>query len=261
MRSPTDQQLLSGGTANRGRVVRVGDTVHRPRGSYTPAVHALLRHLDTAGFSAVPRVLDDDDRTEVLTYLPGTAATEPLADWALTSAAVVGVGRLLRRYHRAARGFDGRGLTWQRTVPAPWRGSLVTHNDVNPANVIFRGSRPAALIDFDLAAPATPAWELAIAACFWAPLRDAADVGDSRADLIHSRFRDLLDGYGAPAALRREVAEACIAANAWIAGIIEDASLSGHPAFGRLWASQAEMYARADDWLRRNHGRLLDAVC
>jgi len=35
-------------------VVRVGDTVRRPVGSWTPAVHALLNHLHRAGFRGAP---------------------------------------------------------------------------------------------------------------------------------------------------------------------------------------------------------------
>ena len=38
-------------------VVRVGDTVRRTTGPWTPAVHALLRHLEARGFDAAPRVL------------------------------------------------------------------------------------------------------------------------------------------------------------------------------------------------------------
>ncbi len=36
-------------------VVRVGDTVRRTAGPWTPAVHALLRHLRAAGFTQIPR--------------------------------------------------------------------------------------------------------------------------------------------------------------------------------------------------------------
>lgn len=269
MRSRTDDGPLPGGTANHGRVVRVGDTVHRPRGLHSPSVHALLTHLARQGFTGAPRVLaaqamaDESagaGRIEVLSYIEGNAATEPLADWALTDTALVSVGELLREYHHHARTFDPAGHRWQRQVPTRWRGPLITHNDVNPANVIFRDGRAVALIDFDLAAPATPAWELAVTACFWAPLRSTDDIEDGRQGRVWERFRTLLDSYGATSRLRREVVEASVEANDWIAGIIEDASRRGHPAFGRLWAMQAERYARADDWLRRNQGRLADVA-
>ena len=42
-------------------VVRVGDTVRRPVGRWTPAVHSLLRHLEAVGFEGAPRVLGFDD--------------------------------------------------------------------------------------------------------------------------------------------------------------------------------------------------------
>lgn len=40
---------LSGGDVSEG-VVRVGDTVRRPLGAHSPAVHGLLRHLEAVAF-------------------------------------------------------------------------------------------------------------------------------------------------------------------------------------------------------------------
>jgi Ser/Thr protein kinase RdoA (MazF antagonist) len=256
MHSRTDDGPLPGGTANRGRVIRVGDTVRRPRSGHTAAVHALLRHVADTGFRGVPRVVGVEGREEVLTYIDGHAATEPLAGWALADDALASVGVLLRQYHRHALGFDGAARRWQRPVPERWRGALITHNDVNPANVIFRGGRAAALIDFDLAAPGTPAWDLAITACFWAPLRDAADIPDSRRDAHLRRYALLLDGYGADADLRSAVADALGAANQWISDIIKDAASSGHPAFGSLWRREQAVHRRAALWLVRHADEL-----
>ncbi len=50
---------LPGGTVNEV-VVRVGNTVRRSTGPWTPAVHALLRHLESVGFEYSPRVLGFD---------------------------------------------------------------------------------------------------------------------------------------------------------------------------------------------------------
>lgn len=44
---------LDGGNMS-GRVVRVGDTVRRPAGPWTQAVHALLAHLHAVGFHGAP---------------------------------------------------------------------------------------------------------------------------------------------------------------------------------------------------------------
>ena len=60
-------------------VVRVGRTVRRPVRPHTAAVHALLRHLEAAGFDGAPRVLGIDAKNrEVLTYLPGVVTRRPL---------------------------------------------------------------------------------------------------------------------------------------------------------------------------------------
>jgi hypothetical protein len=45
-----DEVELDGGNANR--VVRIGDTVRRPAGPWTPAVHCLLDHYDAASAPA-----------------------------------------------------------------------------------------------------------------------------------------------------------------------------------------------------------------
>jgi phosphotransferase family enzyme len=265
MHGPTDHGPagadgpLGGGTANHGRVVRVGDTVRRPRGPHTPAVHALLAHLAERGFTAAPAVRGLTDRSEILGYIPGAAATDPIPEWALSDAALASVGTLLRDYHRSAAGFDARTHRWQRALPARWRGPLVTHNDLNPGNVIFADGRAVALIDFDLAAPGTPAFDLAVTACFWAPLRDAADIADSRRGNVLARYRLLLDAYGADAELRRTVASATPAANRWIADVIEQNAQRGHPAFGRLWHNARGMHRRASAWLSTHTDDLLVA--
>ncbi len=53
MGKPADEELLAGGFVNA--VVLVGSTVHRSTGPWTPAVQALLRHLEAVGFRESPR--------------------------------------------------------------------------------------------------------------------------------------------------------------------------------------------------------------
>ncbi|MFD1048866.1 hypothetical protein ACFQ1S_26685 [Kibdelosporangium lantanae] len=65
---------LTGGNMNTG-VVRIGQTVRRPTGPWTPAVHAVLNHLNNTGYPHAPQLLGIDDQgREVLSYHPG--ATE-----------------------------------------------------------------------------------------------------------------------------------------------------------------------------------------
>src|SRR5215217_2180669 len=64
-------------------VVRVGDTVRRDAGPWTPTIHAFMRHLRASGFPMVPRPLGLDDRgREVISLLPGETLTYPLPDFA-----------------------------------------------------------------------------------------------------------------------------------------------------------------------------------
>src|SRR5262245_55148283 len=92
---------LEGG--NVGGAVRVGDTVRRPTGPWTPAVHELLEFLADAGLPHVPRVLGLDDRgREVLTYLPGHVV--PVGVERLTDAQLAATARWVRRYHEVVAG-------------------------------------------------------------------------------------------------------------------------------------------------------------
>src|SRR5258708_3979897 len=76
---------LPGGTANRGLVIRVGDTVLRPTAPCHRATHALLAHLSAVGFDGAPRVLAVSTATEMLTYIDGHAAVPPLSADMLTA--------------------------------------------------------------------------------------------------------------------------------------------------------------------------------
>jgi hypothetical protein len=62
---------LGGGNVAAG-IVRVGDTVRKPAGYWTPAVEALLSHLWRRGFTGAPRPLGRDvEGRQVLEYVPG----------------------------------------------------------------------------------------------------------------------------------------------------------------------------------------------
>ena len=116
----SDEVLLHGGLTNAGRVTRVGDTVRRPPS--TAATWALLEHLERVGFDGAPRFLGVDDQgREILSFLPGEAAIEPVEDWALSDEALVSVAELLRRYHAAVASFDPTGHAWPDFVPAAFR--------------------------------------------------------------------------------------------------------------------------------------------
>jgi hypothetical protein len=150
-------------------VARAGDTVRRATGEWTPAVHALLRHLERVGFDGAPRVhgLDEHGR-EVLTFLPGTEARHD-------DAALAQVARLVRRLHDAVAGFEPPpDARWCYLVGAPREGPIC-HNDLSPANTIYGPSGPYAFVDWDLAAPAPVEWDVAYALWRFVPLYSDGD--------------------------------------------------------------------------------------
>jgi hypothetical protein len=178
---------------------RVGSTVHRATGPWTPAVHALLRHLEDVGFAA-PRVIGiDEEAREVLTYVAGKAGVDPYPERLWDDEVLAQVGALIRRYHDATVGFVAPpGATWQSLVGAPQDGDVVCHNDLSPANTIYTEQRPRTFVDWDLAAPGPRRWDLAYATYRFVPLYP--DDGCERLGIPllprAPRIRILCEAYG-----------------------------------------------------------------
>ena len=159
-----DGHRLEGG--NVGGAVRIGRTVRRPVGPWTPAVHRLLDHLNERGLRATPHVLGTDVRDrEVLTYLPGRIVD--VDDELLSDAQLADLTRWTRELHDATQGWHDQG---------PWRyfdvdgAEVVGHNDVAPYNVVFDGDRVVGVFDWDLSGPTTRLFELAHLAWSGVPL-------------------------------------------------------------------------------------------
>lgn len=197
--APDDHETpLAGGFVNE--VVRVGDTVRRTAGSWTPAVHALLRHLERVGFAESPRVLGIDERgREILSYLPGQSM--PWTDWPEVLRGDDGVaqlGRLLRRYHDAVSDFaPPPGAVWRN--PLAGAGEIIRHGDFSPFNTTWVDGHVVGLIDWDFARPGRRIDDLAYLAWQLVPLQSEGrrqQYGlDHRLDL-GSRLRVLCDAYG-----------------------------------------------------------------
>jgi Ser/Thr protein kinase RdoA (MazF antagonist) len=241
---------LLGGTANRGLVVRIGETVRRPQRPTGAATYALLRHLAEVGFAGAPRFLDvDDDGREVLSFIPGTAVTPPYPAWALTDEALVSVAHLLRDFHEAVSTFDAAPHVWPASPPAPFAGELVSHNDPNLDNVVFRDGRAVALIDFDLASPGSRVWDVACATRLWAPLRPSPYTDDVRRGRELARLRLFVDSYGLPEADRRRLVTAIQRNHEWSYDIVGTAAAHGHEGFSEYWDGGArERAERTRRW-------------
>jgi Phosphotransferase enzyme family len=256
----TGEVLLPGGLTNAGRVSRVGDTVRRPPSS--AATWALLEHLEHVGFDGAPRFLGVDDRgREMLSFLPGQAAIEPVEDWAWTDEALVSVAELLRRYHDAVASFDPAGRDWPDFVPAAFRDRLVCHNDPNLDNVIFSGGVAVGLIDFDLAGPGSAAWDVACAARLWAPLRDERDVPEPVRGRTLARLRLFVDTYGLAPEDRARVVDAAVHTHDRCYRVVRAAVDRGHGPFARMWREGGrERAERTRCWLASHGDQLRAAV-
>ncbi|MDQ6744014.1 MAG: aminoglycoside phosphotransferase family protein, partial [Candidatus Dormibacteraeota bacterium] len=148
--SPEPEPLAGGNVS--GSVVRVGDTVRRPAGPWTPAVHALLRHLHDVGFDGAPLPVGlDVEGREVLTFLPGTVPWPDRFELLEPSERLVGAARLIRHFHDAVASFSPpAGASWQVLIPAEG-DEIIAHNDLAPWNLVIGQSR-CAFIDWDAAA-------------------------------------------------------------------------------------------------------------
>jgi hypothetical protein len=203
-----EDEVLEGG--NLSHVVRVGDTVRRPTGPWTPTIHALLRHLERAGFDGAPRVLGiDDEGREVLEHVPGPMAWPDLGPLA-TDDGLARAARLLRRYHEAVAGFAvPDDAVWQFPDMAPdaepylaGEAPIVCHNDCAAWNLVVGDDRWA-FIDWDVAGPRPRLWDVAYAVRGMVLVAPDLDVRD--------RASVFAEAYGLDVAEQRRLPEIVVA--------------------------------------------------
>jgi Ser/Thr protein kinase RdoA (MazF antagonist) len=157
--------------------------------------------------------------------------------------------------------FDATPYEWPTTVPSPYRGTLVTHNDPNLDNVVFRHGQAVAFIDFDLASPGSPLWDAALAARLWVPLRDPSDVPEELAARARHRLRLFADAYGLTRTERERMARAILATHTWCYDIVRTGAEQGRPGYQHYWTPSAQEHdARGRQWLERNLGSLTAAL-
>jgi len=182
---------------NLNDAVRVGNTVRRTAGHWTPAVHSLLRFLEARDFPA-PRAKGVDDRgREVLEYIAGEAHSgtfEPLPDAVMAERNLVAAAKLLRRYHDLVVSYEPpANVTWRLVAPPPHE--LISHNDWTPWNALFRNGELALFLDWDLAGPSSRMWSIANAALAWVPLYRGTERWTLKARV--DRLRAFVEAYGA----------------------------------------------------------------
>ena len=190
MRSvPRDEEHLPGAV---GGATRVGRTVRRPTGPWTPAVHELLAHLHAHDLPGVPEVHGtDDDGREVLSYVEGRGV--PIDDEVVLDSVLVEAGTWLRRFHDTVEDFRPDG-------PRSWRGTgevdladdqIVCHHDPGAYNWVIQSGHFVAMIDWDMAGPGKPIEDLAFLAWTGVPLYREIPVED-----VARRIGLLAEAYG-----------------------------------------------------------------
>jgi hypothetical protein len=240
-------------------VVRVGDTVRRAAGPWTPTIHAFMRHLRASGFARIPEPLGLDDRgREIISLLPGAPATYPLPDFAWTEATLVSVAQTLRAFHDASVGFtpppDAR---WQ--WPAREPAELVCHNDFAPYNLLFEGGRLTGVIDLDLASPGPRVRDMGYAAYRFVALTDPAnpDVPYRGMPDQRRRLAAFCGAYGAPGISPADVVDAAIEKLHEMTAFITDSAAEGDPAQQAVLArGDVRIYERDAAYLERHRRRL-----
>lgn len=257
--------MLSGGVANAGGVVRVGDHVLRPSNPHTRSIHRFLTALADGGFdgASLPIGVDDDGR-ERLAYIEGRVPVPPYPAWARTDDALASVADLLARFHRASAGFDPAGLTWSDEMPDPQGGPIVCHNDVCLENVVFRDGRAVGLLDFDFAAPGRPVYDVSQFARMCVPIDDdtsAARVGWEPADRP-ARLRLVADTYGLDAAGRTDLLAELSGSIARGGEFVRRQVEAGHPAFVAMWEAMGgmERFDRRRRWWAEHSGAFTAAM-
>lgn len=250
-----DEEVLAGGGVNH--VVRVGPTVRRPTGPWTPAVHALLGHLAARGFTAAPRSHGVDGQgREMLDFVPGEVPGYPLPDYARSDDALTAAGRLLRGYHDATAGFPAPAdAAWY--FPARGPAEVICHGDVAPYNCVFRDGLPVAFIDFDTAHPGPRVWDVAYAAYRFVPLSEGAGPVAEQA----RRLRLFAGAYGLGDADRRLLPDTARARLDHLVRHMHERAAAGNEAFaGHIARGDDVLYGVDAAHIRRHGATFLEAL-
>ena len=262
---------VPGSDGEKSQASLLADVVYRDPGPQTPAVLALLRHLERAGFAGAPKVAGTgiaDDGREMVRYIEGSSP-HPRA-W--PDDAVSGVGQLMAGLHAAAATFvPPPGAVWK-----PWFGRGLPgsrpgfgHCDTGPWNIVARDGQPLALIDFEFAGPVDAIWDLVQAAWLNAQLHDddvAERSGLPDAAARARQLRLILDGYGLPRRDRDDFVDKMIAfavhdarAEAASAEVTPDVT-SATTAAGYPYAWAITWRARSASWMLTNRSLLQRAL-
>ncbi len=195
--SPADEVLLAGG--NLTPVVRVGDTVRRVAGPWTPLVHELLTHIRARGFALAPVPFGRDEvGREILSYIPGdTIEGHPWPGWVWSDALLVEAVHAMRDFHVAVSDFRP-AVVESRLGRVPLEpDEIVCHNDFAPYNCVVRNGHLVGVFDWDVIWAGRPEWDLAFFIWQWVPLHGPSEGLEWRTtEECARRLRLIREEYG-----------------------------------------------------------------
>ena len=187
--------LLAGGNMNA--VERLGDTVLRTSGPWTPTVHRYLDYLAMAGVDWAPRPLGVEDGREQLTFIAGEVPLYPLPAYVWNDSVLEDGAQRLRQLHDASIGFGVDGAIWQSPAKIP--AEVICHNDFAPHNLAFVDGAIVGAIDFDMCSPGPRLWDIAYFATRAVPLTASTPPGAPAMADARRRVEIILRAYGSDA--------------------------------------------------------------
>ncbi|MET7465708.1 aminoglycoside phosphotransferase family protein [Nonomuraea sp. NPDC005501] len=240
-----DPEILAGGGVNE--VVRIGSTVQRPTGPWSPVVHGLLRHLRAQGFTASPAVHGvTDDGFEILDFLPGEVSNYPATPAAASMEALGSAAELLRSYHDATMEY-ARDVVGGWMLPDRVPVEVICHGDYAPHNCVLDGDRVVGIIDFDTAHPGPRLWDVAYAVYRWAPTTAPTNAaGFGTAEEQARRARLFCDRYGLDAADLASMVDTIIARLHALVDFMYAQAAAGNAAFAGHLADGHHLQYLAD---------------
>lgn len=261
---------LLGGDVTEG-VVRVGDTVRRPRSPQSGAIAAYLEALEAAGFAESPRYLgvDAKDR-DILTFVEGTTAGRPMEDWAAGPEILTQIAAMQRRLHDATTldlalpegSAFGEPVRMEGVPDAYDRADVLGHNDLTPDNLIFRERRLVGVIDFDMAGPTTRLLDIVTTLLYWAPIRDPDDRDPVLRDADSgARMRLYANAYGLDPYDRQRLVDVAVRRQQRSWHIMKRAAETRGGGWARMWnEGVGDVILRSQRWLADNEPALRAAL-
>jgi hypothetical protein len=235
-----------------------GEVVRRPAHAWTPTVHALLRHLRSAGLDCVPEPRGISGGTETLSYLPGRSgrdgwfAQHPVEG--LQSAA-----RLLRRIHDASAGWEPPAEAVWAAPPVSGDDLVLCHGDPGPWNFVWDDHEAVGLIDWDFAHPGPRLDDVAYALRWFAPARsDELALEWHHFPVVPDRalrIRAFLEAYGdLPAFDHAEAIAARMGATIAIGTALAEAGIEPQ----RTWRAEGHFEEEKEEvrWVREHRDLL-----